>query len=312
MHLMGRRTVGAWKKKGLFTMSTNAKNAANIHEAKTLEEMPISSDGSGAAVTVLGARGTAAVFGSRVLRYGGGTSCLLVRMAGETIVLDAGTGIQRLECALKDQEKRIWMLLSHAHFDHIEGLLSCEVLYDDEKQIQIYGAELDGLSVEEQIRKLMSPPLWPVGPEAFSAAVTFHETEECFQLGQVTVRTMGGIHPGGSVVYRLEHEDVSIVYATDYEIDENSIQRIEEFSRGCTLLLCDGHYFQEEREKHRGYGHSCWNEAVQLAKRCGAEKLRIIHHAPWRGDDALDQADLELKKIFRNGAFAKGGEEIRI
>lgn len=266
--------------------------------------------GTGVSVVVLGARGSAPTEGAQVSRYGGGTSCVLVRMGGQVIVLDAGTGLMDLERALKPEDERIHLLLSHPHFDHMVGLPSCPVLYDPGRAVRIYAAPRAGLSPREQIARLMSPPLWPVGPEAFTARVSYETIVGGFSLGPVTVDVMEGAHPGGCTVFRLSCGGTSVVYASDCELDEESTPPLSEFARDCTLLLCDGQYSIAEFSARRGYGHSSWRSTARLAAHCGAKRLLIFHHAPLRTDAELDAARPLLAELFSPGAFARGGEEI--
>ncbi|MEG1875184.1 MAG: MBL fold metallo-hydrolase [Angelakisella sp.] len=263
-------------------------------------------------VTILGARGTAPTVGPQVAGYGGGTSCVLVRMGGQTMILDAGSGIMAISRHLKEEEHSISLLLSHPHFDHLVGIPSCPVLYDPTRTVQIFAAPHGGLSPRQQVERLMSPPLWPVGPEAFQAQVSFHDLGNVLMLGNVRVTTMEGAHPGGCTVFRLEYGERSVVYATDYELDEQSFPRLAAFAQGCTLLLCDGQYSDTELARHRGYGHSSWREAARLGRECAAERLLIIHHAPWRSDAELDAAQPLLRNLFQNAAFARDEEMIPI
>lgn len=268
--------------------------------------------GKGARIALLGVRGTVPVDGPEVARYGGATTCVLVRMGGEVIVLDAGSGMMRLNSYLKSEEQSVHLLLSHPHLDHMLGLPSCPVLYDSTRQIHIYAAAHSGLSPREQVARMMEPPLWPVGPEVFQADVSFQTLTGPFALGDVAIETLEGVHPGGCTAFRLEHSGMSIVYATDYELDDQSIPRLADFARGCSLLLCDGQYSDTEFLERRGYGHSSWRGAATLARESGAQRLLVLHHAPWRTDAALDAAQPLLERIFSNGAFARGGEEITL
>ena len=267
--------------------------------------------GDRATVTILGARGSVPASGDGVSRYGGYTSCVLVRMGGQTILLDAGTGLMELGRFLSPEEKRLTLLLTHSHVDHLMGLPNCPVLFQRDRSLDFMGAPRDGRSVLEQVLALMCPPLWPVGPEVFTAHVRFFDIEESdFPLGPVEVSTMEGRHPGGCTVFRLSCEGVSLVYATDYELTPASAPALEEFAQGCSLLICDGQYTDGEYASKRGFGHSAWGEMARLAARCGAQSLRLFHHATGRTDRELDELTVQVDQIFPGGTFAKCGEEI--
>lgn len=264
------------------------------------------------AITILGARGTMPVEGQEVSRYGGGTSCVLVRMGGEVIVLDAGTGIMDLGRVLGEKERSLHLLLSHPHFDHIAGLPSCPIFFLPDYTVCIHAAPHGGRSPRQQVECLMGPPLWPVGPDAFRADVSYRTIGGAFSLGAVSVKIMEGVHPGGCTMFRLECGDKSVVYASDYELDQESFARLADFSKDCSLLLCDGQYTEEEFRRRRGYGHSSWQAAAKLGRESGARRLLITHHAPWRRDEELEAVEPLLQKMFSSGAFARGGEEITI
>lgn len=166
-------------------------------------------------VFILGARGSVPVCRQDVLRYGGATLCISIRLAGQPVVLDAGTGILDLATRLRSDETDIPLLLSHGHVDHLMGLPMCPVLFDPKRSLHIYGAARNGLSVKEQLETLMSPPLWPVQSEQIGAQVTFHTVEGSFDLGSVHVDVMDGIHPDGVTIFRLTGDGKTVVYMTD-------------------------------------------------------------------------------------------------
>lgn len=262
-------------------------------------------------VTILGARGSVPVSGSEFSRYGGATTCVLVRFGGQYIALDAGTGILSLpKAALRSKE--LTLLLSHPHADHLLGLPMCPYLLRPEAQLNVYAAPHGGLDAQEQVCRLLSPPLWPVGPKAFPASVHIRNLPPVLRLGDVTVDVLEGVHPGGVSVFRLEAGGKRVVFATDCSLRDDFAPRLAEFARGCDLLLCDGQYSQREWAKKPGYGHSSWTAAARLAKKCGAKRLRIIHHDPFRTDEKLDAAAAKLRAKNPDHDFAKEGEEIRL
>lgn len=263
-----------------------------------------------AKVTILGARGSVPVAGERVSRYGGATACVLVELGGEVLVLDGGTGILELTRYLRPEEKTLHLLLSHTHIDHILGLPAWAPLFDPSFAAHVYTATREGLSPLQQLQRLMTPPLWPVQPEQFCARMTYHTVQGPFSVGAVEVRVLEGAHPGGCTVFRLDCGGKSVVYASDYELNETSFAPLAAFAKDCSLLLCDGQYTAQELERRRGFGHSAWTDAARLAARCGAARLRILHHAPWRSDEELDQYGAALAGLCQTGAFGCVGEEL--
>ena len=140
-------------------------------------------------VTLLGTRGSMPCSGKEYLRYGGRTSCILVQLAGETLLLDGGSGMAFLK-PKSVPSRRLTLLLTHAHVDHLLGLPMCPLLTEKDMILDLYAATRDGRSGEQQVRALMQPPLWPVGPEALPAAIRFHELPASLDIGAVHVDTM--------------------------------------------------------------------------------------------------------------------------
>lgn len=259
-----------------------------------------------ATVTFLGTRGTIPVEGQSVSLYGGATVSILLSMGGEHILLDGGTGLFSLSQFLPKDGKPLHLLLSHPHFDHMSGIPSCKPFFEGQFPLHFYAAPRGNLTAEAQLRSLMSPPLWPVGPEVFSPPVHFVDIHKDFTIGAVRVRVMEGSHPGGCSIFRLEYQGKSLVYATDFELSA-STEPVVDFARGCTLLLCDGQYSDEELPRMTHFGHSSWTQAAAFARQCGAGRLGVIHHAPWRTDEQLSEAERQLKTIFKDSFFAKQG-----
>jgi ribonuclease BN (tRNA processing enzyme) len=265
-----------------------------------------------ASIVFLGTRGSVPTDGPAFARYGGATPCVLVKTEDALVFLDAGSGILRATPYLEGRERRVSVLLSHTHIDHILGLLAFPPLYDPGFEIDIYAADRDGLSAREQIERLMSPPLWPAGPEVFADTVRFHAVRPRFRVGDLAVEATEGNHPGDALVYRLSRDGKSLVYCTDFEHGEEASARIAAFAADCDVLVCDAQYSDAEYERKRGFGHSTWEEAVKLAKRCRAARAVLFHHDPAHDDETLARAEAECRKSFDRLSFAKCGEELTL
>lgn len=263
-------------------------------------------------VVILGARGSMPMSGEQFIRYGGATTCVFLRLAGQSVVLDAGTGLLGLPDMLREDELEIPLLLSHPHIDHLLGLPMCPLVFDPSRRFEIYAASRDGLDAKAQLRGLMSPPLWPVSMEELPAAFRSRELPDTFSLGPVTVETMEGIHPGGVTLFRLTGGGKRVVFATDCTLTKELLPKLAEFAQDCDLLLMDGQYSEAEWPDRRSFGHSTWRLAAHLGRNCGAKRVRVIHHDPARTDRELDEAAPELTEIHPNCAFARAGEEITL
>ena len=260
-------------------------------------------------VKLLGVRGSVPVSGAEFARYGGATTCVLVHWEKQYLILDAGTGLLRLDDAVL-QEPELTLLLTHAHADHLLGLPLCPYLMRRSARMDIYGATRGGMTVASQVGRLLSPPLWPVGADSLPATIRWHELPGTLRLGALTVETMEGIHPDGVSLLRVTDGQRSVVMITDCTITRDILPELRRFAGGCDLLLCDGQYSEAEWEDRAAFGHSTWISAARLAAECDAKRLRIIHHDPKHTDAVLDAAEQEVKAIFPNGAFAYEGEEV--
>ena len=194
-------------------------------------------------VTVLGARGSMPVTGTEYLIYGGDTTSYLIETDTQAIFLDAGTGIVHAP----DTGKELSILISHPHLDHLMGLPFFRPLYQSDKKVNIYGKKRKGLTTKEQIGHLMTPPLWPVGLDAFAAEISCNDTDDKFRIGEVEIDTLENGHPGGCSAFRVSAEGKTIVFSGDYEHDNGEKDRtFAVFSKEADILIYDGQYSADE------------------------------------------------------------------
>lgn len=270
-------------------------------------------------VIALGVRGSVPVSGEQTARYGGNTSCYLVRTGEQSLLLDAGSGLTRLNRPLDggpaSGDRPMALLLTHAHGDHVMGLPLFWRMFDPEFRCQVCGPAWRGMGVRAQYGHYMSPPTWPVGPEAFRAALSWRDLRESgdrLELGGVLVEAQGVRHPGATVAYRLTKDGKRLVYAPDMELAGETDQRMTDFCRDCDLLLADGQYTRAEYPRKRGWGHSAMEDAAGLGLRAGVRRTILTHHAPDRTDDALDALAHQLRQWNPSAAFAREGDVWRI
>ncbi len=262
-------------------------------------------------VAILGARGSMPVSGKDFLRYGGSTLCVLARLDGEYIILDAGTGMAHLPQQALESPK-LTLLLSHPHADHLLGLPMCPYLMQKNACLEICAEKHAGLDTEAQIRALFSPPLWPVDPSMMAAKCSFRDLEKPFRINSVLVEFMQGVHPGGVSIFRLTGSRKTIVFATDNTLTEEKREELLNFAQGCDLLMIDGQYSDAEWSGRETWGHSRWKDAARFGHECGAKAVRILHHDPTHTDELLDEAGRQVKALFENCSFAGEGETIRL
>ena len=262
-------------------------------------------------VTILGTRGSVPVSGPEYAQYGGATTCVLVRLGGETVLIDAGTGLMALpEAAMELPE--LPLLLTHAHADHLLGLAVCPYVMRRGRRLDIYLKERGGMDGRTQIARMFSPPIWPVGLEELPAEVCVHPLDGSMTIGNIRIDTLEGTHPGGVSLLRLTSGGKSVAFMSDCTFSECDMPEYVGFARGGDLLLADGQYSPEEWEEHKDFGHSTWLMAARLAEDCGAGLARIIHHDPTHTDDMLDSAAPQLAALHPDCSFALAMEDIII
>ena len=260
-------------------------------------------------VRLLGVRGSVPVSGAPFARYGGATTCILLELDGERLLVDGGSGLLQLGGEALDAPQ-LPLLLTHAHADHLIGLPLCPYLLRPGGRLDVYAVSRDGLDAHAQVHRLLSPPLWPVEPEELPAEIGWHELPDSLRLGRLTVERMEGVHPGGVSLLRVRGGGKTVIVMTDCTLAEERLPDFADFARGCDLLLCDGQYSEEEWPAVSAYGHSTWSMAARFAADCGVRALRIVHHDPRHGDAVLDAAEAEVRAIFPAGALAREGEEV--
>ncbi len=265
-------------------------------------------------VTILGARGSIPVSGQRFFEYGGATSCVLVELGGRhAILLDAGSGIMNLPERIWRDYDTVHVFLSHFHIDHLLGIPMCGMLFCSEANVNFYAA--DATKLRSAIAQLMAEPLWPVRPDVFRAQVFYKTVGQQLTLGEgasVRISTMPLYHPGGSLAFRLDFAEKSIVYATDCEPDEAQAQALADFARATDLFFLDAQYTSEEEERFRGFGHIGIHTASQLIASSGAARGLLYHHAPEHSDEQLRELERRLQEQFSHISFAREGESITL
>ena len=262
-------------------------------------------------VTILGTRGSVPICGPDYVKYGGATTCVLVRLAGTVIALDAGTGLLKLPADVLALPT-LNLLLTHVHLDHVLGLPMSPYVMTRGKRVELYAAQRGGMTVYEALKRVYSPPAWPITPDCFAAELALHPVAPEFTVGGVTVRSMEGVHPGGVTLFRLSAGGKSVVFMTDCTITPATRPQLLEFAADCDLLLCDGQYSADEWAGREDFGHSRWIAALHLAADCGAKMLRIVHHDPTHTDAFLDAVAGNIQDHDGAYGFAREGEVITL
>lgn len=264
-----------------------------------------------------GTRGSIARSSPDVLRYGGNTSCVEVRTAaGTLLVIDCGTGAHDLGLALMSappQPVNGSLLISHTHWDHIQGIPFFAPLYVPGNTWDIYAPNGLKQSLRETLAGQMQYTYFPITLEDLGATIRYHDlVEGVFEIDDVTVRTRYLNHPALTLGYRLEADGVSIVYSCDHESvcrqpipSETELRGRErrhvEFLEGADLVIHDAQYTATEYANKIGWGHSTTDYAVAVCRAAGVKQLALTHHDPTRDDESIDEivarTRAELKRL---------------
>jgi phosphoribosyl 1,2-cyclic phosphodiesterase len=264
-----------------------------------------------------GTRGSVASPGAETARYGGNTSCASVRgPKGSVLVLDAGTGIRRLGRSLAGHVRRVDVLLSHLHMDHVQGLGFFAPLFDPAVQTHLWGPASLVLTLRTRLVRYLSPPLFPVHLRDLPRC-HLHELEAEMTIGEFRVRATHICHPGFTFGLRIETGGATIAYLSDHEpaLGATAFPGAAEWTsgypvaRGADLLLHDAQYTAEEYPLHEGWGHSSIDHAIAFAELAHARHLVTFHHDPAHDDDAIDRMTADAVARLRPSMPVTAGAE---
>jgi phosphoribosyl 1,2-cyclic phosphodiesterase len=267
-----------------------------------------------------GVRGSIPLAHPGFTRFGGATTCVLVdNGAGGRIVLDAGSGLRTLQplLATSSAEQPVLMLFTHYHLDHLIGLPPFGPLYDPAWHVIIAAPPREGVTAEQAIRRLTDKPFWPAPFRAQRRYLVLPETcgGKPFQHGPFDVRWCAVHHANGCHAYRIDERasGASMVFATDLEWGSSSEQERADLLRLCTepgpvdVLILEGH---DDMESPAGWGHSTWQQAVQVAQQVRARRLVITHLAPDDDDATLTARGRRIRAAMPHACLGRQGMSI--
>ena len=295
---------------------------------------------------IYGCRGSIPVTGPNTARYGGETSCLVVKTAERTLVFDAGSGIRQFGIDLNTTpDPRLNIFFSHSHFDHVQGLPYFNPIYRPDATINLFGPrDHTHPSFEATLSALIRPPFHPVSMFEMLSRKRFYDMGEAhtvyFLKGEedpiqvrplhpddrakipppetveVVVKCMRGYnHPKSGVnIYRIEAGGKAIVYATDTEGYVDGDRRLVNFAQNADLLFHDAMYTSERyiSMPTQGYGHSTVEIACGMAKHANVKQLVLWHHDPISTDADLDKVGELATTVFENSIVGSDGLEIEL
>jgi ribonuclease BN (tRNA processing enzyme) len=249
-------------------------------------------------VTLHGVRGSTPAPGPDFVRVGGHTSCVSVTLTGEStpsLVLDAGTGLTNLARTLGSGPFSGVIVLSHLHWDHVQGLPFFPAGDRADARVKVYLPAQDGARPDVPgsgaaiLRSFMSPPHFPIGPDGLAGRWRFEAAERGWlDAGGARVMLADVPHKGGRTFgIRVEADGASFAYLPDHHPAADS-EPGAKLARGVDVLFHDAQFAPDERAIASAYGHATVSDAVELAERAGVGRLVLIHHAPARTDAAAE------------------------
>lgn len=252
-----------------------------------------------------GVRGSIPCPGPATQKYGGNTSCLQILGGSEIVIVDAGTGIRELGLELmKKPPSKVHLLLTHTHWDHIQGFPFFPPIYRAGNEIHIYGPGTHEKTLEEALLFQMQHTYFPVSGVELAAKIRFTQIEEIsFQIGTICVSTKFMNHPIRVLAYKFQRGNRTLVYTGDNEPYENgrpdheANQEVQTFVAGADLLIADTQYTDEEYATKHGWGHSSLSHVLDLALGANVKRLALFHHEPTHTDRHLDGMERLARKL---------------
>jgi phosphoribosyl 1,2-cyclic phosphodiesterase len=248
-------------------------------------------------ITFHGVRGSTPCHGDDIARYGGNTSCVSVAAPGEDpLLFDLGTGVRYFGLGYpKDEPFRGTCLLSHLHWDHVQGLPFFGPLLHDESELVVYApVQSCGKGAAEVLAETICPPLFPIGIEGLPGRVEIREVRPAFRVGGFDVASTAVPHVGAACGYRVTHSGHSVAYISDHQQPTSGAHIADgvfELCHGVDLLIHDAQYTPAEFARKSTWGHCTVEYAVWLAAEVGARRLALYHHDPTHDDDMIDRLE---------------------
>jgi phosphoribosyl 1,2-cyclic phosphodiesterase len=270
-------------------------------------------------IMLRGVRGSIPTTNPNMSYYGGNTSCTVVTEKDCVLVLDGGSGMQQFNLLDGTEIKRIDILLTHLHLDHIQGLGFFNPFFNPNNEVHIWGPKSTTNSLHSRLSRYLSPPLFPVLLRDLPCKLILHEIENSsFTIGPFTIDSRYVIHPGPTVGFRINNGQSVFTYMPDHEpalgayglIEENKWISGFDLAENADVLLHDAQYSIQQYPFKRGWGHSCIDDTLKFASLAAVKHLLLAHHDPAHTDlqlnNLLEEVKVRTNYLFRYELAAEG------
>ena len=268
-------------------------------------------------VTFWGVRGSTPCEGPQYERYGGHSSCVSLEVDGQPpIIFDLGTGLTPYGESLGGSSTPVRgsVLLTHLHWDHVQGLPFFTPLHHPDSLLDVYGPRQADGALCEVFGELMRPPFFPIRPEQLGGDLRWHDlVDDDLPIGQAKVRSRGVRHRGTTLGFRVDWNGATVVYISDHgqssddhRHDDDVPHEVLELCDGADLLIHDAQHTRSEFEHKRNWGHCTFEYAMHVAREAGVRQLALFHHCPSHDDNAIDQ----IERVTQDLSACRGGPEV--
>lgn len=267
-----------------------------------------------------GTRGSIPVSGASTIIYGGNTTCIYIEaISGESIIIDAGSGIRELGAYLmKINKTNLHLIFTHYHWDHIQGFPFFAPAYSKNTSISIYGPENE-VGAKKALSYQMHIPFFPtIKLTDLPAKFIFKNVKSKFRIGKINIEVIQNNHPNFTLGLKFKENNTTVVVLTDNELHlpnpRTPYEKFIKFVRGADLLIHDAQYVDETYPSRIGWGHSTSTQVMQLAKDCRVKRVLFTHHDPSSSDDFIKKILLKMRRAFPGYEIdaAKTGTEIKL
>ena len=241
-------------------------------------------------IIIHGCRGSMAVSGVEYAKYGGNTTCFeIAEDPRQRVLIDAGTGLRDVEHSLQREEEHDYtMLLTHYHWDHIQGIPVFAPVWIPGNRFTFHGHQTPVGEVRATLAGVITQPWFPAAIVDSPAEISYEDYQRPVEAGSVMIRSIPLNHPQGVSGFRIDGPARSVVIATDHESNPDADSALAEFAAGADVLIHDAQYLPAEYPIRVGWGHSTWEHAVEAAARAGVGELILTSHDPDHTDADID------------------------